>query len=189
MRGFATLGALALLVLSACTSGAEPAPKPVSGTIESPAATTSATTPAAEATYVRAPGDPKRATLAVTIVDEAGWMYDPATGCGDGSDVGRGFVALSGPTRTYAWAPLGDEVWLPESGTATPEGHCTVSATMTVPFAPRYDIGVGFEGKGIADGTEPHQFVRIGGRDHRGTVFTPDRDADVQQVDLVIVAR
>jgi len=192
MRGVCAFAAVSMvIVLSACTSDAESATPQTEVTT---APTTGATTtpsaePSPEATYVPEPGDPKKKSLDVTIIDEARWVYDPATGCGDGSDFGPAFVAVSGPTREYDWAPRGDDVVLDSSATLTTDENCTTTVSMTVPFAPRYRVGVGFEGKGISDGTEPHQFVRIDGSDQPDAQFTTSRDDEVQHVTLVIGPR
>jgi hypothetical protein len=149
--GFA-VGILALVVLSGCRGGdGGGSDKPS----ESPPASATTPTPDVASTYVPGAGDPKTHILHVTIRDVGGVESYEATakGCVPINPPHTALLVVSGPTAKFDYTPL-KEVDIPT--TAEPvNGACEAKVTVTVPYAPRYSLGIALEGHGIATGDEP----------------------------------
>jgi hypothetical protein len=98
-------------------------------------------------TYVPAPGDPTTHELRITILDR-GIAYDPRT-----CTVLTPYylIGFSGPSRNYENVPIGDSISIPDQAEARSDGTCASTLTVTLPYRPRYQTGVGREGKGIYD--------------------------------------
>jgi hypothetical protein len=98
-------------------------------------------------TYVPAPGDPKTHELRIAILDK-GLAYDPST-CTVLAPYYR--ISFTGPSRNYEGVPVGDVFSIPSQAEARSDGTCAAVMTVTLPYRPLYQTGVGAEGKGIYD--------------------------------------
>jgi hypothetical protein len=126
-----------------------------------PSATTPSPTPKPLKTYVPAPGDPKTHVVTVIIRDK-GRSYTPGTCVAsrtvDTSDV----LAFSGPTRHFENAPLkNSEFPIARHGRRLSDGTCEATMTVTVPYAPRYTVGIAQEGGGIPGPDDPNGDTKI----------------------------
>lgn len=148
--GFAA-GILALTVVSGCGGDGGDSAKPT----ETPSKTTSTPTPDVASTYVPGDGDPKTHILQVTIRDVGGVKAYKATaqGCEPLYPEHTIILVVSGPTAKFDSTPLKD-VDLPPNAEPN-NGACEAKMTVTVPYAPRYTLGIATEGHGIATGDEP----------------------------------
>ncbi|KRC66387.1 hypothetical protein ASE12_17440 [Aeromicrobium sp. Root236] len=108
-------------------------------------------TPAPEETYVPRPGDPKTHVLRLTIRDVAG--IDAYATDREGCPV-LGPANL--PPQVYVAGPNTKEPTATFTTVDVPKdaepimGACEAHLTITVPYAPRYTIGIASEGQGIS---------------------------------------
>ena len=154
------LSLTALTVLGGCGTYA-PTHAPDARPAASPSASSPSTSfywPSDDATYAPAPGDPKTHELRVLIRDVGGVdayrMDDSERGCTSTSP--KGFphqLVISGPTKKQTYTPLAS-FDIPDTAIGT-NGACEAELTVTVPYAPRYSMGIAMEGRGIATGYEP----------------------------------
>jgi hypothetical protein len=144
-------GMLALTIVSGCGGDGSDSDKPS----ETPSKPASTPTPDVVRTYVPSDGDPKTHILHVTIRDVGGVEAYEATaqGCEPLYPEHTIILVVSGPTTKYDSTPLKD-VDLPTSAEPA-NGACEAKMTVTVPYAPRYTLGIAKEGHGIATGDEP----------------------------------
>jgi len=150
---------LSLVILSGCSGdGKDSDPKAVaatSATTSSPSEATS--TPPAEATYVPKPGDPKEHTFVVTIRDQLSVPYsdayqvkgDTCVLLGVGSE-----LVFHGPDKKHDRRPL-KSFTIPDRARLVGSTTCEAAMTVTVPYAPRYFVGVAMEGHGMPAPTDP----------------------------------
>ncbi|KRC63565.1 hypothetical protein ASE12_01560 [Aeromicrobium sp. Root236] len=152
---------LSLAILSGCSGdGKDSEPKDVAATTSAtsrPSATTSR--PAAQATYVPKADDPKEHTFVVTIRDQLTVPYSDAYQvAGDRCDalgVGSELV-FEGPDKKYDRRPL-KSFTIPDHARLVDSKTCEATMTVTVPYAPRYFVGVAMEGHGMPAPTDPDE--------------------------------
>ena len=122
-------------------------------------------TPAPEQTYVPRPGDPRTHVLRLTIRDVAG--VDAYATDREGCPV-LGPANL--PPQVYVAGPDTKEPTATFTTVDVPRdaepimGACEAHLTITVPYAPRYTIGIASEGQGISqpDGPPPSWIITKG---------------------------
>ena len=152
------IGAATIVVLGGCSGDGTEAKRPVESK-PTPAVTQATPTSSATGqTYIRIPGDPKTHILHVTIRDEGELRaYIPGANNECASTAPKGFpheLIVSGPDADESRATLG-QFEAPATARRLSHGVCEAKMTITVPYAPRYTLGVGMAGQGIADPNAP----------------------------------
>jgi hypothetical protein len=155
---------VALASLAACSnSDSDPDTSPRTEATAAPSATTATPTPTPtpvvpkpEKTYVRAPGDPRKHVVTIIIRDK-GRSYVPHTCVALAGEDFADVLAFSGPSRHYENAPLKhSEFAIPRQGRSLPDGRCEATMTVTLPYRPRYTVGIAQDGQGIPGPEDPH---------------------------------
>jgi hypothetical protein len=165
------LRALAVVVvlasLTACSSSdsdSDPDKAPKTKATVAPSATTATPTssaPKPQKTYVPAPGDPKTHVVTVIIRDK-GRSYAPRTCVAVAGADFADELAFSGPTRHYENAPLKHgEFPIPRQGRLLPDGRCEATTTVTLPYRPRYRVGIAQDGQGIPGPEDPQDDTKF----------------------------
>jgi hypothetical protein len=164
-------GVLALVALTGCGGDvSSDSAKPT----ESPSTTASTPTPEPAATYVPRAGDPKTHVLHVRILDFAGIDAYKQSGRKCELLYGRHWAVLviAGPTAEVDSTPL-KELDIPATAEPGEAGACVATLTVTVPYAPRYRLGIAHEGHGIANGYEPEEpWITTRGSSQKVTVVS-----------------
>lgn len=71
-------------------------------------------------------------------------------------------LAFSGPTRHYEDAPLEHaEFPIPRQARSLPDGRCEATITVTVPYRPRYTVGIAQDGQGIPGPEDPNRDTKF----------------------------
>jgi hypothetical protein len=154
-----------LASLAACSnSDSDPDKTPKTKAAASPSATTATpptVAPKPQNTYVPAAGDPKTHVVTIIIRDK-GRSYAPRTCV---AVAGRDFsdeLGFSGPSKHYENAPLKHgEFPIPRQGRSLPDGRCEATMTVTLPYRPRYTVGIAQDGQGIPGPEDPNGDTKI----------------------------